>query len=123
MLFDEFVLEGTKGPTNAGTIMRTNSLANVQYSVNFADESLEALRRKLIDKYFPSTDDKKQRHLINRCLSTFVYCLDKKMRIDVEVIETLAKATGQSVKKVTQELEEEANGHYGETPNLYGMKG
>ena len=121
--FDEFILEGTKGLTNAGSIMKTNDLSQVQYSVNFADESLEGLRRKLIDKYFPSTDDEEKRHTINRCLTTFVYCLDKKLRFDEDVIETLANIVGKQVGEIAKELEKEANEYYGGPTNLYGMKG
>jgi hypothetical protein len=121
--FDEFIVEGTKGPTNAGTIMKTNDVTKVQYSVNFADESLEGLRRKLIDKYYPTTDDEEKRHTINRCLSTIVYCFDKKLRVDEDVIETLAQCIGKTLKETMKEIEEEANKYYGGGPNLYGMKG
>jgi hypothetical protein len=115
-------MEGTKGLTNAGSIMRTDGIAASQYSVNFADESLEGLRRKLIDKYFLLTNDEGKRHTINRCLSTIVYCLDKKLRVDEDVLETLAQCVGKTLAEITKEIEKEANGFYG-GDNLYGMKG
>jgi len=119
--FEEFINEGKKGLTNAGSIMKTNDVSKVQTSVNFADESLEGFRRKLLDKFFADTSDEEQRHIINKCVSTIVYCMDKKIRIDEDVIERLAKEIGMEVEKVSKMLQKEVDGFYGSAGNVYGQ--
>ncbi|NBO21944.1 hypothetical protein EBU94_01190 [bacterium] len=119
--YNEFLLEGKKGLTNAGSIMRTNSVADVQYSINFSDETLEILRRKLYDKYIDAAD-KKDAENINKCVSTFVYCLDKRVRFDSDIVELLAKIVKKTPEKIIKELTKETDEFYNGGINLYGMK-
>jgi hypothetical protein len=119
--FNEFINEGKKGLTNAGSIMKTDNVSKVQTSVNFADESLENLRRQLLDKFFAETDNSEQRHIINKCISTVVYCLDKKLRIDEDIIERLAKETGKKTSKILKILQKETDAFYGSAGNVYGQ--
>jgi len=119
--YNEFLLEGKKGLTNAGSIMRTNNVADVQYSINFSDETLEILRRKLYDKYIDAAD-KKDAENINKCVSTFVYCLDKRVRFDSDIVELLAKIVKKTPEKIIKELTKETDEFYNGGINLYGMK-
>lgn len=121
--YTEFIAEGKKGLTNAGTIMRTDNAHLVKTAINFADETLENLRRKLLDKFFPkfSEDDKEARDTINKCVSTFVYCLDKKLRIDADIIALLAKTLDMETKELSKMLTDETDKFYGSTMNHYGM--
>ena len=121
--YSEFISEGKKGPTNAGSIMKTDNVTKVKTSVNFSDETLENLRRKMLDKYwakFDSTETEK-RETVNKCISTFIYCLDKKMRIDGDIMDLMAKTLEMSSKDLNKEMTEMTEKHYGESPNLYGM--
>jgi hypothetical protein len=121
LTYNEFLLEGKKGLTNAGSIMRTNNVADVQYSINFSDDTLEILRRKLYDKYIDAAD-KKDAENVNKCVSTFVYCLDKKVRFDSEIVELLAKIVKKTPEKIIKELSKETDEFYNGSINLYGMK-
>ena len=121
--YTEFIAEGKKGLTNAGTIMRTDNAHLVKTAINFADETLENLRRKLLDKFFAkfSADDGENREIVNKCVSTFVYCLDKKLRIDADIIALLAKTVDMDVKKLSKMLTDETDKFYGSSMNHYGM--
>lgn len=121
--YSEFIAEGKKGLTNAGSIMKTDHVAKAQTSVNFADETLENLRRKMLDKYWAKvdSDDEDKRETINKCISTFVYALDKKLRIDGDIMELMAKTLDMSSKDLNKEITEMTEKHYGESPNHYGM--
>jgi len=121
--YTEFIAEGKKGLTNAGTIMKTDNVTKVRTSVNFSDETLEGLRRKLLDKYYKGvdSDDKEKRETINKCVSTFVYALDKKLRIDGDIIDLMAKTLNRDSKELSKELTKETEEFYGSSPNLYGM--
>jgi hypothetical protein len=118
--YTDFLAEGKKGLTNAGSIMKTDNISNVKVSVNYADETLEPLRRDLYDEFMKKMGEE-QMETINKCVSTIVYCLDKKMRIDSDIIELLAKTTNRKIKEVTKTVGEMVNGHYGGF-NQYGMK-
>lgn len=121
--YSEFILEGKKGLTNAGSIMKTDNVTKVRTSVNFSDDTLEGLRRKLIDKYYKDVDsnDKEKRNTINKCVSTFVYALDKKLRIDGDIINLMAKTLNRDSKELSKELTKETEEFYGNSPNHYGM--
>lgn len=119
--FTEFIAEGKKGPTNAGSIMKTDNLVGAAVSVNFADETLENLRRVLLDKFFKLSEDKEMRDIINKAVSTYVYCLDKKLRIDNDIIDKLAEAVNKSNDEIAKMLTKETDGFYGKHPNLYGV--
>lgn len=116
----EFISEGKKGLTNAGTIMRTDNAHLVKASINFADESLETLRRKLLDKFYTSAEDDTTKDAINKCVSTFVYCLDKKLRIDEDIVKLLASKIGKTFEETSKMLSDETNKFYGDTVNYYG---
>jgi hypothetical protein len=119
----EFLGEGKKGLTNAGTIMRSDNKHVITTSVNFADETLENLRRQLLDKYYKSvsSEDKELRGNINKAISTYVYCLDKKLRIDGDIIDLLAKCVGKDSKEMAKELTKMTDEFYGGQMNHYGM--
>jgi hypothetical protein len=120
--YTEFIAEGKGGLTNAGTIMRSDNAHLIRTSINFADETLEGLRRKFLDKFYSDTaeDETEKRNVINKCVSTFVYCLDKKLRIDADIMALLAKTVGMEIKELTKYMTEETEKFYGRD-NLYGM--
>lgn len=117
----EFLAEGKKGLTNAGTVIGNNSPMSA--STNLADESLETLRRKLLDKFYKDIEesDKEKREVINKCVSTFVFCLDKKLRIDGDIIMLLCKAVSMEAKDITKMLTDETDKFYGSSNNLFGQ--
>jgi hypothetical protein len=123
LTFSEFVNEGKKGLTNAGTIMRSDNKHMIKTAVNFSDETLENLRRQLLDKYYKSVDseDGEKRANINKAISTYVYCLDKKLRIDGDIIDLLAKELGKKKEELTKELTKLTDEFYGGLMNHYGM--
>ena len=120
MTYTDFLIEGKKGLTNAGSIMKTDNISDIKVSVNFTDETLEPLRRSLYDEFMKGMGDDKI-DTINKCVSTIVYCLDKKMRIDSDIIDLLAKTTNRKGKAVNKTVGDMVNGHYGGF-NQYGMK-
>lgn len=89
---------------------------------NFADETLEPFRRKLLDKYFGEVDDLTDeiKSKINKCISTYVYTLDKKLKIDEEIINLLAETVGKDPSEVTKELAKITDEHYSEAKNVIG---
>lgn len=119
----DFVSEGKKGLTNAGTVIRSDNKHIITTSVNFADETLETLRRQLLDKYYDSvsSDNKELRDNINKAVSTYIYCLDKKMRIDGDIIDLLAKCVGKDSSEMAKELTKITDEFYGGQNNLYGV--
>lgn len=121
--YAEFIGEGKKGLTNAGTIMRSDNAHLIRTSINFADDTLETLRRKFLDKFFAETNEEDQeiRGTINKCVSTYVYCLDKKLRIDADIMELLAKTINMGIKELTKYMTEETEKFYGGQMNHYGM--
>jgi hypothetical protein len=120
MTYTDFLIEGKKGLTNAGSIMKTDNISDIKVSVNFSDETLEPLRRSLYDEFMKGMGDDKI-DTVNKCVSTIVYCLDKRMRIDSDIIERLAKASERKVKAVNKKVSDMVNGHFGGF-NQYGMK-
>ncbi len=120
--YQEFLAEGKKGPTPAGNVVKTDNVTQIGTSINLADETLENLRRKLLDKYLPKVgDDKEERDIINKCVSTFIFALDKKLRLDSEIIDLLAHKIGVEPADISKELTKEVEDFYGKSPNLYGM--
>ncbi len=98
-----------------------NAIEMPKYAINYADESLERLRTKLLDKYYSGESDKDKKTLINRCISTYVYTLDKKLKIDEKIIELLAKLIGKSAEETRKDLTQETDNFYNENQNLYGQ--
>jgi hypothetical protein len=123
MNFSEFLAEGKKGLTNAGTIMRSDNKHIIKTAINFADETLETLRRQLLDKYYKTVDseDVEKRANINKAISTYVYCLDKKLRIDGDIMDLLAKEVGQDKSKLIKDITKMTDEFYGGQMNHYGM--
>jgi hypothetical protein len=121
--YQEFISEGKKGPTPAGNVVKTDNVTKVGSSTNLADETLENLRRKLLDKYLGKIDgdDEEGKETINKCVSTFIYCLDKKLRIDSDIIDLLAHKMGKDSDEISKELTKEVEDFYGSSPNHYGM--
>jgi len=123
LTFSEFLVEGKKGLTNAGTVIRSDNKHIIKTTINFADETLETLRRQLLDKYYKSVDseDGEKRANINKAISTYVYCLDKKLRIDGDIIELLAKEVGEDKSKIVKDITKMTDDFYGGQMNHYGM--
>lgn len=117
--YNDYITEGKKGLTNAGSIMKTDNIKDVKVSVTYTDETLEPLRRKLYDEFIGDANNDSD--TINKCVSTIVYCLDKKMRIDSDIIELIAKTTNRKNEDVNKVINDMINKHYGEF-NHYGMK-
>lgn len=91
-------------------------------SLNYADETMEGLRRKLLDDYMPlaletvENADKK----INQCITTYVYALDKHLKIDEDVIALLAKCVGSNSNTVRGDLSKRTNEFYDKSKNIIG---
>lgn len=117
LLYKDFLSEGKKGKEISGQVMTTN--AAQQVSINHADESTEGFRRKLLDVYFEKTQDKKARDIINKCISTYVYALDKKLRISSDIVDMLANAVGETTKQTIETLTKETEKFYS-NDNHYG---
>ena len=124
--FIEFLNEGyAKG---AGNIKSSKShqlpMTNnpVAAGVNHSDPTLDGLRTVLLDIFWPKANgDKKKETKINQCVTTFVVALDKKLRIDEEIIDLLALNSGMSKEKVTDILSKEVNKYYSKFVNIFGM--
>ena len=118
--YREFIFEG-KGPKPAGNVIKTDNVTKVGSSVNLADETLENLRRELLDKFLPKAKDDESRDHVNKCVSTLVYCLDKKLRIDEDIINLLAKIAGTDPSELRKDLGKRVEEFYGKSMNHYGM--
>ena len=64
LTYTEFMVEGKKGTEVSGRVMTTNSSPTL--SLNHSDETIEGLRRRLLDVYFKKVDDKEARDTIDR---------------------------------------------------------
>lgn len=89
-------------------------------ALNYADETMEGLRRELLDKYMTKAENKESQEKINKCISTYVYALDKKLKIDSEIIETLGKCLGKDHEEMSRELEKLTNKFYDGKKNVIG---
>jgi hypothetical protein len=124
--FKEFLNEGyARGAGNAKSSkshdlpMTNNPVAS---GVNHADPTLDGLRSHLLDIFWPKAEgDKQLETLINQCVTTFVHAMDKKLRIDEDIIKKLADAVGMGQEAVTKILSEELDKYYGKFQNIYGM--
>lgn len=118
----EFITEGKKGPTPAGNVITPTDPTATKSSINPADDTVEDLRRKLLDKFYTKLEKDEDKDVVNKCVSTVVYCLSKNMRVDSDIVNLLAKKTGKEVKDVVKTIEDETNSYYGGADNLYGRK-
>jgi len=114
--YQEFLQEKYVAHANA-----FNAIEMPKYAINFADESLEGLRIRLLDKYYANEKDKEKKEQINRCISTYVYTLDKRLKIDEKIVELLGQLVGKSTKEMGTELSKETDDFYNQTQNLYGQ--
>ena len=90
---------------------------------NHADSTLEGLRTVLLNIFWPKANgDKAKETRINQCITTFVVAMDKKLRIDEEIIDMLASNADMSTEKVTKILSDEVNKYYSKSLNIFGMK-
>jgi len=120
--YSEFIAEGKKGPTPAGNVITPTSPSAMKSSINPADDTSETLRRRLLDKFYTKVETDEDKDVVNKCVSTVVYCLSKNMRVDSDVVNLLAKKTGKEIKDVVKTIEDETNSYYGGADNLYGRK-
>jgi hypothetical protein len=119
--YAEFIAEGKKKLTNAGSIMKTDNIAGTQTAINFSDETLENLRRKLYDIFMKDINsDSSKSEIINKAVSTYVYALDKKLRIDSDILDRLAQEVGMTNKEVVDIISNETDEFYGGANNVYG---
>lgn len=88
-------------------------------TLNYSDETLEGLRRHFLDKYLNNLDKEKQ-ETVNKCITTYVYALDKKLKIDSEIVELLADTLGKETKEMAKELSDETQEFYDKKPNIIG---
>ena len=115
--YTDFLQEGKKGNSISGRVMKTSGPQHL--SVDHADDTLEGLRRKLLDKYFESVKDEEKRKVINKCVSTYVYALDKNLRISSDIEDLLAKTAGETSKETIEYLQKSTQ-EYFDKPNHYG---
>ena len=91
-------------------------------TINYADETLEGFRRKLLDTFFEEvsdlTDEIKEK--INKCVSTYIYALDKKLKIDEDIINLLAEDLGKNATDVREQLQKLTNEFYDKSKNVIG---
>lgn len=122
--FVEFLTEA-KG---AGNIKNSKTLEMplgdnpLTVGMNHADPTIDGLRTHLLDIFWPKAKgDKKLETKINQCITTFAHAMDKKLRIDEDIIILLAKCVNMSQEEVTKILSEELDKYYGQFQNIYGM--
>jgi hypothetical protein len=89
-------------------------------SLNFADETLTGLRQSLLDKYYGKVSNTEDKEKINKCITTYVYALDKKLKIDEDIIKMMAGTLGMTHEELTKELTKETTEFYDKSPNVIG---
>ena len=123
--FKEFLFEGYPKGAGGAKSSRSNALRTsdnpVSMGVNHADATLDGLRSHLLDIFWPKAEgDKKKETTINQCITTFVHAMDKKLRIDEEIMKKLADNVGMEQSEVTKILSKELDKYYGQSNNIYG---
>lgn len=88
-------------------------------SLNFADDTLVGFRNHLLDKYYGNASNIEDKEKINKCITTYVYTLDKKLKIDEDIIKMMASTLGMTHKELTTELQKETSDFY-DKPNVIG---
>jgi hypothetical protein len=89
-------------------------------TLNYADETMEGLRRRLLDDYMPTAKNEEVEKTINSCISTYVYSLDKKLKIDEDIIKKLGEAVGKSHEDMSKELADKTREYYDGSKNVIG---
>jgi hypothetical protein len=87
-------------------------------SINYADETMEGLRIHLLNKYMDPENDKEIADEINSCITTYVYALDKHLKIDSDIIDRLAKAVNKTSAEISKELDKETRQYYDKSSNV-----
>jgi hypothetical protein len=98
----------------------TISMQSTKVSQNFADETIEGLRRKLLDDYMPKAKDKDSEKSINSCVTTYIATLDKRLKIDEDIVKKLASLVGLSHKEMAKELDKKTREYYDNEKNVIG---
>lgn len=93
---------------------------NKVVSLNYSDETMEGLRRYFLDKYMKKGKNEGSEEEINKCITTYVYALDKHLKIDSDIVDRLAKALGKSSEDMAKELDKETRGYYDKSNNVIG---
>ncbi len=117
---ENYVVAEGKGDRNVTTVYRpTSGKGNVP--MNHSDETLEGLRRELLDHYFEivGTNNEKS-DTVNKCVSTYVYALGNNLKIDEEIVILLAKTAGEDAAKTRETLSKMTRSFYDEKSNIYG---
>jgi len=111
--YEQFIAESNKEVDLSDPQKKTITL-------NYADETMEGLRRELLDKYMPKAKDKEAEDKINKCITTYVYALDKRLKIDEDIIKDLGDCIGKDHKEISRELEKLTNEFYDGKSNVIG---
>jgi hypothetical protein len=113
------IVEG-KGDRNVTTVYRpTSGKGNVP--MNHSDETLEGLRRALLDHYFEKVGSNNENSdTVNKCVSTYVYALGNNLKIDEDIVTLLAKTAGEDAKETRDTLSKITRKFYDEKSNIYG---
>lgn len=98
-----------------------NEEVEPKLSIDFSDETLERLRKYLLDFFFDEIEETDRRETINKCISTYVYCLDKKLKIDAEIIDLLAKTAENTSEEISKFLRIKTEEFYNKDTNIYGQ--
>jgi hypothetical protein len=113
------IVEG-KGDRNVTTVYRPTS-GKGEVPMNHSDETLEGLRRALLDHYFEKVGSNNENSdTVNKCVSTYVYALGNNLKIDEEIVILLAKTVGEDAKDTRETLSKITRDFYGEKSNIYG---
>lgn len=123
--FIEFITEGYARGAGSAKSSKTHPLRTsdnpVSLGINHSDPTLDGLRTALLDIFWPKANGNKQNEtLINQCVTTFVHAMDKKLRIDEEIIIKLANLVQMTQEEVTKILSETLDKYYGKFQNIYG---
>ena len=121
MSFDEFLTEGKKGLTPAGNVMQSNNPTEVGYSFDYADISIQEVRKLILDKYYPQHGTDEDKEYVDRAITTIVYAMEKKIRVDEEIVEKLSTILKISPDELTKGIQEVIQEYYENQTNLYGQ--
>ena len=118
-LKEQHIVEGD-GDRNVTTVYRPTS-GKGDVSMNHSDETLEGLRRALLDHYFEKVGSNNENSdTVNKCVSTYVYALGNNLKIDEDIVTLLAKTVGEDAKETRDTLSKVTREFYDEKSNIYG---
>jgi hypothetical protein len=124
--FLEFLSEGYAAGAGNMKDSSSHSLRTTNNPVsmgkNHSDPTLDGMRSVLLDIFWPKAKgDKAKETKINQCITTYVHALDRKLRIDEDIIIMLAELVGMDQGEVTKILSEETDKYYSKFQNMIGM--